>query len=238
MQSKNILVALAAIAGLSSLSAHAVNLVTNGDFETTTNGTDKQAGFNTNATGWTTTGYNFLFSNIGSTSVGVYGGLSLWGPTYGVANGAVNSPTGGNFMAADGAFSVAPISQTLHGLSAGKYTVSFDWAGAQQTGFNGPQTEQWEVKLGGAPSQFTSVYNNPSHGFGGWWHESYTFTVAAGDNVLSFLAHGTPEGVPPFSLIDGVSVQAVPEPETWALMIGGLGAVGMLLSRRRQLAAA
>lgn len=57
--------------------------------------------------------------------------------------------------------------------------------------------------------------------------------------TLSFLAHGTPEGVPPFSLLDGVSGTAVPEPATWALMVGGLGLVGgALRSRRRGVVAA
>ncbi|RQO53732.1 hypothetical protein DBR47_23285 [Paucibacter sp. KBW04] len=52
-----------------------------------------------------------------------------------------------------------------------------------------------------------------------------TFTVGAGNAVLSFLAGGGPNGVPPFALLDSVSVTAVPEPSTFALFALGLGAV-------------
>jgi hypothetical protein len=50
-----------------ALSAFAISaqafLLSNGGFETTTNG-GGQVGFNTNATSWTTDGYNFLYSFI------------------------------------------------------------------------------------------------------------------------------------------------------------------------------
>ena len=235
MQTKNILLALAAVAALSSLSAHAANLVVNGDFESTTNG-PLQFDFSTQATGWTSNGYNFLFGpgtadTTGSS--GSYGFLALWGPHNGSANGLTDSPTGGNFVAADGAFLVAPISQTIHGLVAGQqYKLGFDWAGAQQLGYTGANTEQWEVTLG-SQSQSTAVYENPSKGFSGWKHETFTFTATSGTEVLSFLAHGTPNGVPPFSLLDGVTMTAaVPEPATWALMLGGVGLVGFSLRKR------
>ena len=118
-----------------------------------------------------------------------------------------------------------------------KYTVGFDWAGAQQSGYTGPQTEQWAVSLGNQ-TQTTAVYNNPSHGFSGWMHESFTFTATSGSEALSFLAIGTPTGVPPFSLLDGVTmVAAVPEPETWALMLCGMGLIGAVQRRRRNRAA-
>jgi len=223
-----------------ALSAQASSLVTNGNFETTTNGTG-QLGFNTDVTGWTTTGYNFVFNaNTADTTgtSGYYGFLSLWGPKNGSSNGLGNSPTGGNFLAADGAYWTAPIQQTISGLNVGqKYTVGFDWAGAQQSGYTGPQTEQWAVSLGNQ-TQTTAVYNNPSHGFSGWMHESFTFTATSGSEALSFLAIGTPTGVPPFSLLDGVTmVAAVPEPETWALMLCGMGLIGAVQRRRRNRAA-
>ena len=219
--------------------ANAANLVQNGGFETTTNGIG-QLGFNTDATGWTTTGYNFLFSGNTADSVGAngtYGNLKLWGPANGSANGLAGSPEGGNYVAADGAFGVQPISQTITGLVAGQsYDVGFWWAGAQQLNFDGLNTEQWEVKLGNQ-SQFTAVYNNPSHGFSGWTHETFTFTAQSASEVLSFLAHGTPEGVPPFSLLDGVSMtESVPEPASWAMMLGGFGLVGGAMRRRTRVA--
>jgi len=56
--------------------------------------------------------------------------------------------------------------------------------------------------------------------------------------VLSFLAVGTPAGVPPFSLLDGVSMtSAVPEPQTWGMLGLGLGLVGFAARRRKAKAA-
>ena len=54
--------------------------------------------------------------------------------------------------------------------------------------------------------------------------------------MLKFLAVGTPTGVPPFSLLDGVTMNAVggvPEPATWAMMILGIGGIGAMARRRR-----
>jgi len=224
----------AAVVAVAAMPAGAVNLVQNGSFEQTTNGLG-QFDYRTQAVGWTSSGYNYLFDGNNPTDnvQGSYGGLALWGPGNGSNNGLSASPFGGNFVGADGAFQVGAISQTLTGLTAGhKYAIDFAWGGAQQLGFNGDQTEQWEVQFG-SQSQFTAVYHNPSHGFSGWMSEHFVFTADGATDVLSFIAHGTPDGVPPFSLLDGVSGTAVPEPASWALMIGGLGLVGAVARSRR-----
>ena len=216
--------------------AHA-NLVINGSFETVTVN-NAQLGYNTTATGWSTTGYNFVFQSGAADTLGAtgqYGNLKLWGPGDGSANGLpASSPDGGNFIAADGAFQVDAITQTLTNLTVGaRYTVSFWWAGAQQSGFTGATTDQWQVSFGGQ-TQSTAVVNDASHGFTGWMQQVFTFTADNTSDVLSFLAVGTPAGVPPFSLLDGVTVNAAtPEPGTCALMFGGLVA-GLGVMRRRQ----
>ena len=67
--------------------------------------------------------------------------------------------------------------------------------------------------------------------------QSFTFTATGPSEVLRFIAHGTPSGVPPFSLLDGVSMTAaVPEPATWAMMVLGFGVIGRAMRRgvRRQ----
>lgn len=230
-------VLLAGLALTLAASAHAANLVTNGSFESLTSGTG-QLGYNTNATDWTTNGYNFVFGpgeadNSGVT--GQYGNLQLWGPNNGSANGLpATSPDGGNFVAADGAYGVAPISQTINGLTAGhNYTVSFWWAGAQQFGFTGATTENWTVSLGGQ-SFTTATVNNVNHGFTGWQKQSFTYTATSSSEVLSFLAYGTPSGVPPFSVLDGVSLNAAtPEPGSLILLASGvLGSVGSLRMKK------
>jgi hypothetical protein len=222
----------------------ATNLVINGDFEQTTNGLG-QFDYQTQAVGWSSSGYNFLFSptTVDTTgTVGYYGPTELWGPNNGANNGLTGSPTGGNFAGADGAFWVAPITQTITGLVVGQtYELSFDWAAAQQYGYDGDTTSQWTASLG-SQSFSTAVYNLPNHGFSGWMHETYTYTATATTEVLSFLATGTPNGLPPFALLDGVSltatnspaaVSAVPEPETLAMMLAGLAAIGTTARRCR-----
>jgi hypothetical protein len=239
MNINTLIAALTACAALSAIPAQA-NLVVNGDFEQTTNGA-KEFNSDTTAVGWTSTGYNFLFAPGTADGAGSYTSqfnsyLKLWGPGTGANNGLTStSPTGGNFAAADGAYEVAPIQQTINNLIIGqRYDVGFYWAAAQQSGFNGAQTEQWKVSLGNNTLS-TAVYSNPSHGFSGWMHETFSFTAYAGSEVLSFLAVGTPSGVPPFSLLDGVTMNAqVPEPASWALvMVAGIGLVATTMRRRR-----
>ena len=240
MRLSHVAMAIAAVAGLASAAQAATNLVTNGGFETTTNGAG-QFDNNTHAAGWTSNGYNFIFADGTADAGGAngqYGNLTLWGSKNGGTGVITSSPTGGNFVGADGAFIVAPIQQVLTGLVVGKdYLVDFDWAAAQQHGYNGATTEQWIVSLGGQ-SISTAVFANESHGFSGWMHESFRFTYDGANNVLSFLAVGTPNGEPPFSLLDGVSAAAVPEPASWALMLVGFGAVGFAARRRTNTVAA
>jgi hypothetical protein len=49
-----------------------------------------------------------------------------------------------------------------------------------------------------------------------------TFTPTSTSETLSFLAIGTPGGVPPLALLDGVSLSDIPEPASWALLVSGL----------------
>ena len=212
----------AVLLGLVTSARAGTELVTNGGFEQTTLAGSHQ--FTTEVTGWTTNGYNFLFFPGTATTAGAqgqYGGLSLWG-----SNGFKDpSPAGGNFIGNDGAFEVDPVSQVIKGLTPGKtYDVSFYWAGAQQAGFNGATTEQWSVSLG-RETHGTAIIDNPNHGFTGWLHDTIAFTATDASETLSFLAHGTPDGVPPFALLDGVSMQAVPEPSS-LILGGGLAAFG------------
>ena|SRR5450830_279258 len=242
MRFKSLILSLSAIAALSMSSAQAAGgeLITNGGFET---GTAGQLNFAGSANGWNTVnGYTFLFNSTGADTTGVsgqFGNLTLWGPGNGAVNGLTASPAGGNFLASDGAFQQSPITQTVNGLVAGqKYNLSFYWAGAQQQSFDGVNTEQWQVSLGGE-THSTGVLTNSSHGFTGWQKETFTFTAASTSQLLSFLAVGTPSGVPPFSLLDGVSlVAAVPEPDTWAMLALGLGLVGFTARRRKAAAKA
>jgi len=218
------------------------NLVLNGDFETTSGAASGQmrAGY-TVVSDWTTRGYNFLFASGAADNGGangVDGRIKLWGPNDGSNNGLpASSPTGGNFVAADGAYEVDAITQTVSNLFVGHtYSLSFYWAGAQQEGFTGPTTEAWQVSLG-SDTQTTAVVDNASHGFTGWMQQTFNFTATTNTEVLSFLAKGTPAGVPPFSLLDGVSMTDVgtpsPTPEPSTLQYAGVAGLFVFAGLRR-----
>lgn len=239
---KAVLGALSAAALLTLAPSAKADLVTNGGFEQTTNGAG-QLGFNTNATGWSmpsSPSYTFLFTPGGADttgSIGEYGLVKLWGPGDGSNNGLpATSPEGGNYIGSDGDFQQGAVSQTINGLTAGdSYTVSFWWAGAQQDGFTGANTEGWIVSLGSGPSQETSIASNSSEGFTGWVYQSFTFKADSTSDVLSFMAVGTPNGVPPFSLLDGVSMVAAATPEPAAFTLMGTMLVGLAFARKQQL---
>jgi hypothetical protein len=240
-----------ASAALVAASASAA-IITNGSFET--NAGNGELGYNTSATGWSVSAppgsYVFLWNaggggasgttadNGGAPGVTSPPNVQLWGPGTGSVNGLTTSPDGGAFIGEDPVYDAnnPAISQTLTGLTAGdQYTVSFYWAAAQQYGFSGATTEGWTVDFGSSTDS-TALYSLPNEGFSGWMKQSYTFTADGASDVLTFIADGGPSSsLPPFALLDGVSVTPgpVPEPATWALMLVGLGALGAGLRMRR-----
>ena len=85
----------------------------------------------------------------------------------------------------------------------------------------------------------TGVVTNPDRGFTPWMFESFSFTATSTSATLSLLAYGTPVGQPPFSLIDGITIDTttpmpVPEPTTWAMMLIGFGVIGGVMRTRRR----
>ncbi len=61
-----------------------------------------------------------------------------------------------------------------------------------------------------------------------WQRQTLTFTASAATNTLSFLAVGAPSGKPPFSLLTGISVDAVAVPEPFTIIgtiVGGTAAL-------------
>ena len=86
----------------------------------------------------------------------------------------------------------------------------------------------------GNSTQLSSLVTLPQGGVSPWQQQVLTFTASAASEVLSFLAKGTPNGEPPISFLDGVSMTVVPEPASLALLGAGLVGFGMTRQRRRQ----
>ncbi|MYM74113.1 PEPxxWA-CTERM sorting domain-containing protein [Duganella sp. FT134W] len=253
MRIKSILLSLSAVAALSAGVANAsTNLVTNGDFNQTTNGNNNQVGYTagvageTMLTGWTSYngnngGYNFVLNDSQvTTDQSVKWLKSSYTPL---------TSGGNNFFASDAVYYPGVLSQTVTGLTSGdKYTLSFNYALAQQVGFDGANANNyWKVLFGdavtvqqiqtssipvGTQSKDSAALSIASGGFSGWQTATMTFTAQSASQVLSFLAEGTAPGAPPFLLLDNVSLAAVPEPTTWGMMLGGMGLLGFMARRR------
>ena len=225
----------------SSAQAQVKNLVTNGGFELTTPA-NKSVVLTPNSlvsgvTGWTTTSkwaLDIIPSDIPN---------ALWTTQNGGPNLVTPSPDGGNFLFMDGDTTLhGYVSQNVSGLKPGNnYQLSFYSALGQQLGHNGNTWDYMGVYLGsqsflawatpGVPTQL------PSHGFTGWKQFNYTFQATAATETLSFLAVGGPNGLPPITLLDGVSLvdvtAPVPEPEEWAMMLVGAGLVSFQVRRKQ-----
>jgi hypothetical protein len=246
MRLKSILLSLFAVATLGTGIANAAtNLVANGNFDKTTNGTNKQLSSTvtneanrTTIANWTSSngndgGYNFVLDSKTAPTWD----SAIW--LKGNNNGYNPLDQRGNIFASDSQYWPGVLSQTVSGLTAGSaYTLSFDYALAQQVGFDGANLNNfWQVGFGGA-SQNSTALSIDNGGFSGWKTATMTFVAGDASQVLTFLAKGTAPGAPPFLLLDGVSlVSAVPEPATWGMLLGGLGLLGFAARRRAKYAA-
>ena len=223
------------------------NLVTNGSFEMTSgvsnnggyicSGTVAACGTASNVMGWTSTcnGSCGNGNSVGSVLFGGTGGSAFNGGI-GLQTAAANSRDGGNFIGIDGdpTYTVS-LSQNITGLTAGRsYLLSFYEAADTQAGNMSTTNSYWQVSLGGPSQNSQTQTSTGPNFFSGWSLQTLTFVATASSDVLTFMAKGTPAGVPPVSLLDGVSLTAaaVPEPAAWTLLVMGLVGVTVFRSRR------
>ncbi|HWJ70530.1 MAG TPA: PEPxxWA-CTERM sorting domain-containing protein [Sphingobium sp.] len=117
-----------------------------------------------------------------------------------------------------------------------EYTLSFALF-ATESGANNPNffafTNTFGLLLGDTRINSSSQTDVP---VGVWTPYTYTFTAPVTSSLyllnFNFIAGQTPAKD---LLLDGVSITAaaVPEPATWAMMIGGLALVGFSMRRRK-----
>lgn len=138
----------------------------------------------------------------------------------------------GNYVDLNGSTGSPGQLTTRQIFAAGTYTVEFDLAGSRGGAGNvdpASHTTQIAFSIGGTTQSLTLSPTAPLT------HYSFTFTTT-GAGRLSFtdLIGGNPNVG---NLLDNVSVTAVPEPSTWAMMILGFLGVGFVAYRRKSSAA-
>lgn len=211
----------------SAVPARAVNLVTNGSFET--NGGVGYLDYNTTAAGWFNAGvtdlrpnaFNFIIDANADKSPGggfnsELGTIWVWGPQFSPApsaNGFRGSGDGTYFLGGDGAYAAGTVSQIVSGLTVGEqYDLSFVWAAAQFTDvLDTPYQAGWKIQFGSEVTD-TETVSVSSRGFADWRAFSHVFTASSAVQTLTFLATGGPAGAPPFSLLDSVVLQSTNDP--------------------------
>ena len=213
--------ALAGLTLMAPLAAHAAAF-TNGSFETVT-GVPSGGFLNVPTGGNAISGWDVV-----SGSVDVVDGSFLV-PDF-VASDGVNS------IDLNGS-SVGTIAQTFDTILGNVYRVTFDLNANVYDSFIGLKNVR--VSAGADTGVFS--YDTALHpiGQGGPWQSNvFTFTALGSSSTLSFesLYTGTQFNG---AELDNVAVGlAVPEPATWAMMIGGFGLAGASLRRRRAATAA
>ena len=234
-----------ALLGLASPPAAAdpLNLVQNGGFATAAGFTPYPNGSeatSSNLPGWqfsscvaSCDGTGKLFSFIlqpNYTTAGIYDAEDGHYTTF-AGGGPGVSPDGGNAYTADGGHDVGILEQSVSGLTVGQtYQLSFYQASMEQSGYPGAFSGAWEVGFGNQ-IQFSQNLTNPSQTYTGWTQQTMDFTATSMTQALLFAATAT-NSYPPFLLLDGVSLTAVPEPASIAVV--GVGLLGLLALRRRR----
>jgi hypothetical protein len=136
---------------------------------------------------------------------------------------------GGDFIATTDQRSpgVFDLSQTLL-LAGGAYVFSFDARGNNESSSGAFVDQEYIVKVDGLTIAGPIIDPN-------WNHFSFNLDLGAGLHTLAF--HEDAEESLYQAGVDNVSLTSggVPEPATWALMIGGFGLVGATLRRRKTL---
>lgn len=206
------IVKFAAAIGLAAIAfqANATNLVTNGSFEQVANGGTQGAG------SWSV--YSSIPGWTGQPNIEVRDSIA------GVAQ------DGSNFVELDTDYIKNTNSSMFQNIAGtGAVKLSF-WYSARPNTAAG--TNLLSFALGNSTG---SVLNNTGNNTGSHSWQQYVgyFNLDAdGLTTLSFSAGGKQDSYG--GSLDNVVVTAVPEPETYALMLAGLGLVGAIARRRNQ----
>ena len=128
----------------------------------------------------------------------------------------------GSYGVGFGSNSLTTLSQTLSTVAGTSYDVTF-WINS-----NGLSPNEVKLSWGG-----TKIFEEKNIAADGWTEFSFIETATSNSTVLAFGL----EQRSGYSGLDDISVTAVPEPATWAMMLLGFAAVGFVAYRRNHRAA-
>ncbi len=218
MRSRTSLAAGAAITAffvLGAVQAQAASLLVNGSFEDTTNfvnqGNDTMSLLNgdMSMTGWTVTGDSLAW--IGPANP--FGGSASDGSYFLDLTDYPNGPPFGG------------VSQTISTQTGSVYTLTFDLGSSSSYGLPAAIT----ATAGSTSQTFTSTLTGTNN----WESETMTFIGTGSPTTITLIGSAGNAYIG----LDNVSLTAtsrgVPEPGTWALLLGGIGGLGAVLRRRR-----
>lgn len=199
---------LLAVSLVAASTAAQANLLVNGGFEDSTSPVATPPG-------WFNIGHNDGVITYAAFNTPVYEGLNYYDlGGYGDASGPIGDGIAQSFATTVGA----------------TYTVTFGLSGENLSG-----DETLTVAAGNVSMDYLlipdglGVFQRP------FVTQTFNFVATSALTTLSFVHTAGPGGSND-PLIDGVSVtlaSSVPEPETYALLLAGLGVVGGSLARRR-----
>jgi hypothetical protein len=213
---KALFAATAAVAIAASSPALSAEMITNGGFE------------NGSFAGWT-------LSNVGGGTAPVVIAVNQAGqyPVGAFGEAIPTAPNGGNYVAYFSSDTANPdtLSQMVNVVAGTTYNLSFDYY-VPQNGYNNPNDATLGFKIGNVLSNTLQAGSPSGTPVKTWLHftTDYTATTTGAVN-MAFQFRGLGSTAADFA-VDNVSMKAVPEPATWAMMILGLGIVGTSLRRR------
>ena len=204
---KTVLAAAALLAASSF--AQAANLLTNGGFEASTSPTATPPG-------WFNIGHSDGVITYAAFGTPPYEGVNYYDlGGFGDANGPIG----------DG------IAQSFATTAGQAYLVTFGLSGENLSG-----NETLTASAAGVSVDYLLIPDGSGTFQRPFATKTFGFVATSALTTLSFV-HTLGQGGNNDPLIDGVivdaNVAAVPEPETYALMLLGLGAVGLSIKRRR-----
>lgn len=166
---------------------------------------------------------------IGAGNYATFGSLIGWtGGAYGIElrNNVVGTAQSGvNFVELDSTEN-SSMFQTIHTVAGQLYNLSFYFAPRVDVA-----TDSNAIDVFWGSNHLTGISGD---GFASTTWQKFTFSVlgTGGDVNLTFAAGGKSDSYG--GSLDNVSVTAVPEPETYAMLLAGLGMMGAMVRRRKQ----